>query len=259
MFDQGSGPPLILIPGVQGRWEWMLPAVRSLQKRCRTISYSLCGDIGSGLRLDPRLGFENYVRQLDSIFERASIDRAALCGVSYGAFVALRYAAMYPERVSALVLVSAPAPGWAPSERQRRYIARPWLSAPLFVLASPLRIWPEIHTAFRDWRSRLNFAITHGLRVLGAPMVPAIMAERVMLQQTLDFAPDCERVRAPTLIVTGEERLDSVVPVHVTQTYRTLIPGSQYEMMDRTGHIGMVTQPERFAEIVCTFVHAHDH
>ena len=37
MFDRGSGPPVIVIPGVQGRWEWMEPALRVLSTTCRTI------------------------------------------------------------------------------------------------------------------------------------------------------------------------------------------------------------------------------
>ena len=63
------------------------------------------------MRFDPELAFDNYIRQLDSVFERTGLERAALCGVSYGGFIALRYAALRPERVSRLILVSAPAPG----------------------------------------------------------------------------------------------------------------------------------------------------
>jgi 3-oxoadipate enol-lactonase len=90
-------------------------------------------------------------------------------------------------------------------------------------------------------------------------MTPSRMAERVRLEQSLDFHPDCERLSAPTLIVTGEEGLDSVVPVHVTKMYESLLPGARLEQMSNTGHIGMLTQPERFAQIVGGFVHAHHH
>ena len=259
MFDRGSGPPLIVVPGVQGRWEWMQPALIALSRSCRTISYSLCGDIGSGMRLDPRSGFDNYLRQLDKVVEDAGIERAAICGVSYGGWIALRYAATRPERVSALILVSAPAPGWTPSARQRAHIDRPWLTAPVFVAAGPFRIWPEIRAALPDWRSRARFAVTHGVRVLSAPMIPSLMALRVKQEQAMDFRDDCGRVQAPTLVITGEEGLDSVVPVDVTQRYRSLIRHSRYEMMEGTGHIGMVTQPDRFADLVSTFVHANDH
>jgi len=259
MFDHGNGPPLIVIPGVQGRWEWMQPALVALQKRCRTIAYSLSGDLGSDQPLDPALGFDNYLRQLDAVFEATGLQRAALCGVSYGGFIALRYAATRPERVSAIIFTSCPAPGWTPSARQTRYVSRPWLFAPAFVLLAPFRVWPEIARALPDWRSRLNFVVRHGLRVLRAPMIPSRVAERVRLEQSLDFHPDCARLAAPALIVTGEESLDPVVPVHVTRKYQSLLPGARYELMTDTGHIGMLTRPERFAQIVGGFVHAHHH
>lgn len=258
MFDRGSGPPVIVIPGVQGRWEWMRPALEALSQSCRTISYSLYGDIGSGARPDPGLGFDVYLRQLDEIIARLELRQFAVCGVSYGGWIAVRYAAQNPQRVNSLVLVSAPAPGWSPSPRQAAYLSRPWLSAPAFMATGPLRVWPEIQSALPDWPSRLRFTVTHGLRVLSAPMLPPLMSARVKQAQALDFHPDCERIAAPTLIVTGEEGLDSVVPVHVSRRYCSLIRGARYEMMPRTGHIGMVTQPERFSELVGGFVHANN-
>ena len=87
----------------------MNPALQELQKRCRTVSYTLCGSAGSGVKFEPALGFDNYVGQLDEVFRRTGLDKAALCGVSYGGWIALRYAAIRPERVTSLILVSSPA------------------------------------------------------------------------------------------------------------------------------------------------------
>lgn len=254
IFDRGSGPPVIVIPGVQGRWEWLTPALRELQTRCRTISYSLCGDIGSGAAFDPALGFDNYIRQLDAVFMRTGLAQAAVCGVSYGGFIALRYAAVRPMRVTSLILVSSPAPGWVPNARQRQYIARPWRSAPAFVATAPVRLWPEIRSACPSWAERLGFCVSYAGRVAAAPTIPSRMAARVVLQQQLDFAPDCDRVAAPTLVITGEDGLDQVVPPGITRQYQALIPGARYEKMEGTGHIGMLTRPRRFAEIVSRFV-----
>jgi len=259
VFDQGQGTALIVIPGVQGRWEWMKPTLDELGKRCRALSYTLCGDIGSGMKFDRALGFDNFVRQLDAVFEHAGIDRAALCGVSYGGFIALRYAAMRPDRVSSLVFASSPAPGWIPDERQRRYVARPWQSAPAFVAGAPLRLWPEIHAAYDTRRERLSFVIRHAARVVAAPIVPPLMAARVALQQQMDFTPDCAQVRVPTLIVTGEDDLDRVVPAEVTRRYRQLIPGARYVQMKRSGHIGLLTHPAQFADIVTGFINGNGH
>ena len=254
MFDQGTGPPLIVVPGIQGRWEWLRPALRELRKHRRTVSYTLCGDIGSGSRLDPQLGFDNYVRQLDAVFLRAGIESAALCGVSYGGFIALRYAAMRPARVTALVLASSPAPGWVPNERQQAYVARPLVSLPRFVATAPMRLWPEVRAAYDTWPERLAFSVLHAAQVVAAPMIPSRMAARVTLQQGIDFAPDCARVRAPTLVITGDDALDQVVPAAVSRMYLDLIQGAQYEKMERTGHLGIITRPKQFADVVTRFL-----
>lgn len=259
MFDKGSGPAVIVIPGVQGRWEWMRPALDAMSARCRVISYSLAGDFSAEFALDEEAGFDAYLAQLDDVFMKTGLERAAICGVSYGGFIALRYAATRPARASSLIIASSPAPGWTPNERQRRYVSRPWLMAPAFVATGPLRLWPEIDAAFDTWPARIGFSLRHAVRVVAAPMIPSLMASRVRIQQAIDFTGDCARVTTPTLVVTGEAHLDRVVPTEVTRSYTSLIPGARYEMMERTGHIGLVTRPERFSALVCGFVHAHDH
>lgn len=233
----------------------MKPALRELQTRSRTISYTLCGDTGACTSFDPALGFDSYVHQLDTVLDRTGVERTALCGVSYGGFIALRYAALRPERVTSLILASSPAPGWVPTAPQQRYVAHPWRSAPEFIVTAPIRLWPEINAAFDTWAARILFAARHSARALAAPIFPPVMARRVRLQQRTDFTPDCAAVEAPTLVVTGEDDLDRIVPTDVTRRYVTLIPGARYARMDRSGHIGILTHPAQFADIVSEFVH----
>jgi pimeloyl-ACP methyl ester carboxylesterase len=223
------------------------------------LSYSLCGDFGSARRIDPAIGFDNYLRQLDSVLDEAGVEKTALCGVSYGGLVALRYAATRPHRVSALILSSSPAPGWVPTEQQRRWVARPWMSAPAFIATSPGRLMPEMKAALPGWRMRISFGVRHAMRVAAAPMIPSLMASRVTWQQRMDFRPDCGNVKAPTLVISGEDGLDRVVPVTVTRAYASLIAGARYEVIERTGHIGLLTRPGRFASLVGDFVYANSY
>ena len=51
IFDQGSGPTIAVVPGVQGRWEWMEPGLEALAAFGRVVSVSLCGEPGSGCAL----------------------------------------------------------------------------------------------------------------------------------------------------------------------------------------------------------------
>lgn len=257
LFDQGNGPPLVVVQGVQGRWEWTRPALQRLSARCRTISYSLCGDIGSKRRFEAARGFDNYVQQLDEILDRAGVSRAAICGLSFGGFVAVHYAAMHPERVSALILASAPGPGFQPNPQQARWLARPWLSTPAFVINAPVRVWPELTASFPAVSRRIGFLVRQGVRCAASPMVPPLMASRLRVAATVDFEIDCQQISRPTLVLAGEDGLDRVVPVESTRRYASLIGGAQFRTLPRTGHMGVLTRPSAFADIVSEFVHAH--
>lgn len=259
MFDKGQGPPVVIVQGLQGRWQWTRPALQELAKRCRVISYSLAGDLGSRYRYDPMLGFENYMQQLADVLRSKRLERAALVGISFGGFVAAHFAASHPDRTKSLVLASAPGPGWAPNPRQARWLSRPWLSTPVFVASSPFRVWPEVRAACGGLAPSLGFLARQGLRAAAAPAIPSLMSARIRDAQTLDVPSDCARITAPTLVITGEEDLDRVVPVETTRRYASSIAGARYEVMRATGHLGVLTQPERFARLVGDFVHANSH
>ena len=76
MIDRGSGVPVVLIPGVQGRWEWMAPTVDALAKRCRVLTFSLCDEPTSGAAVDERAGFDAYLQQIEEALDRANVQRA---------------------------------------------------------------------------------------------------------------------------------------------------------------------------------------
>jgi pimeloyl-ACP methyl ester carboxylesterase len=244
IFDEGEGPPILVIPGVQGRWEWMKPALRALARRCRVISYSL----GAAST------FDALVRQVDEVLDRQGVEAAAICGVSFGGQVAAKYAAARPERTRALILVSTPSPAWTPTKEQARYLARPWLSTPAFLATGPSRMWPEIAAAIDGAPARLRFCTGHIGRMLAAPIVPAQMAARMKLTPGPQLSADCARVVARTLVISGEPGLDRVVPAASTRELVDLIRGARYVMFARTGHVGLVTQPDRFARIAGDFV-----
>src|SRR5882724_2638858 len=112
IIDRGNGPALIVIPGVQGRWEYVEPAIAALSKHFRVITFALAGERASGLPFDERRGLDNYVDQIHAVLDDRGLEQAAICGISFGGLAALRFAASAPERTAALVLVSTPGPLW---------------------------------------------------------------------------------------------------------------------------------------------------
>ena len=122
IHDAGTGPPLVVIPGVQGRWEWMRPGIDRLARHYRVITFSLCDEPTSGDSFDEAGGFACYVDQITRAMDARSIARATICGVSYGGLIAAAFAARHRERTAALVLVSALSPRWRLNERARFYL-----------------------------------------------------------------------------------------------------------------------------------------
>ena len=256
-IDVGHGPPLVLIPGMQGRWEWMQPTVNALARHFRVISFTLAGEWTSGDSLQPRLGFDNYTRQIDRVLDQARVESAIVCGVSYGGLIALRYAAMRTDRVTRLVLASALPPDYQPDARYDFYKRMPLLLFPVFLLASSRRVSPELHATFPRFADRARFAARQGWRVLTAPVSPRRMRDRMERLAGVDFEDDVRKVKAPTLVVTGAEDLDRTVPPALTRRYLDRIPGAELAVLERTGHMGTITRPVEFAEIVADFASRH--
>jgi pimeloyl-ACP methyl ester carboxylesterase len=253
MIDRGKGIPIVLIPGLQGRWEWMRPAVDALSRHHRVISFSLCDERTSPFAFDERRGFDNYVEQVTAALDRARIDRAIVAGVSFGGLIATEFAARHADRISGLVLASALHSTWQPDERQQRYLKAPTLMSPLFVATAPRRMRSEMQAALPTIGQRLKFTLAHGARIVMSPTTPSRMAKRIQLARAHHFA-DPHSVKAPVLIVTGEAGLDRVVPVDVTRRYLREFAAAEHVVLEHTGHIGLVTRPDAFAGVLERFV-----
>jgi pimeloyl-ACP methyl ester carboxylesterase len=242
IIDRGSGPPLVLIPGLQGRWEYLRPAVDALSSFFRVITFSLDAS-----------DFDGYARQVDRVLSDKGIERAVICGVSFGGQIAVRFAAEFPLRCEALVLASTPRPALRLRRRHQIYLHAPWIFGPIFLAESPLRLRPEISAAIPGRRARFRFA-SQGLRtLLSAPVSLSRMAARARLIATIDIGPDCDRISAPTLVITGERHLDHVVPVEGSSEYARRIKNARAVVLERTGHLGSITRPDAFAGLVRAF------
>lgn len=253
MVDRGAGIPLVLVPGIQGRWEWMEPSVEALAREYRVITASLPGEPGASMSFGDDADFDLFVQHLDAVLDASGVSTAILCGVSFGGLIALRYAARRSNRVRGLILVSTPGPRWRLNSSQRRYAAWPTLTSPMFAIGAVRRGWRELQVLFPSARARLSACVQTGWRVARAPAVPRRMSHRALLADRQDFEADCACVKVPTLVVTGERELDRVVPSHESMSYLDLIPGSRFQLFEQTGHLGTVLAPDRFAAIVSTF------
>jgi len=253
MFSKGTGFPVAVIPGIQGRWEWMTPTIDALTAGHRVMTWSLT-DLRPQRRPDGT--FLEWIHPIDQALDGAHERRVSLIGVSFGGLIAACYAARRPERVAALILVSTPAPVWTPKPGDEFCVRHPRLAFPYFAARAIRRLLPEIYYARSSWPQRVGLGAEHFRRVFQAPFTALHSAQWVQEWQSADITNACAQIVAPTLVVTGESHLEHVVPVEHSLQYTRLIAGAEHVVLPGTGHLGVITKPHRFAEIAGQFIHA---
>jgi pimeloyl-ACP methyl ester carboxylesterase len=252
MIDIGAGDAVVLIPGIQGRWEWMRRLVAALSTRWRVITGSLPGEPGETRKGDT---FTDLTSHIDGQLNRAGVNSAVICGVSFGGLIALRYAAERPDRVRALILISTPGPRWTPAAYQIRHLRWPILTLPMFLAGAVRRAWRELRVTLPRTGQRIAFCASWASDIVRAPGIPWRMAARGRLARAENFEHDCKAVKVPTLVVAGDAELDQVVSVEQTMEYVRRIPGAQYRAFEGTGHLGVASSPERLAAIISDFLY----
>jgi len=98
----GNGDPLVLIGGsslVHRQWDFMVPI---LQDHFKVILHDQRGG-GLSDRTPGGITVEQWVDDLKLILDEIGIIKTHIFGTSNGSFIAIRFAAKYPERTCAIV------------------------------------------------------------------------------------------------------------------------------------------------------------
>ncbi|GAA5062668.1 alpha/beta fold hydrolase [Streptomyces similanensis] len=105
-YGPADGSPLVLLPGGSATGLAWFANAPALGRRHRVHAVDLMGDAGhTEHRGAPLKSAEDISAWLDALLDGLGLPRTALCGHSYGALLAARYALHAPRRVDRLALV----------------------------------------------------------------------------------------------------------------------------------------------------------
>ncbi|WP_342236000.1 alpha/beta fold hydrolase [Inquilinus sp. OTU3971] len=168
----------------------------------------------------------------------AAPPRFALAGLSMGGYVALEIMRRAPGRVAGLALLDTSArPDTAEQSRRRRALialARTGKFKGVTPRLLPLLLHP----------ARLEDPVLTG-RVMA--MAARIGRDAFLRQQTAilgrpDSRPDLPGIGCPTVVVCG--RHDELTPLPVSEEMAGLIPGAELVVVEDSGHLSTMEQPE---------------
>jgi pimeloyl-ACP methyl ester carboxylesterase len=164
---------------------------------------------------------------LGTWMEAAGLERVRLVGHSIGGATAARLAALRPELVGALVLVS---PVGVPSGRRVTGYALPLLAT--------------LRTARPTFLARLTVdALRAG---------PAAIMRGALYAARADVREQARAIRAPTLLAWGDR--DPLVPFALADEWRRALPSAGLVVLRGAGHVPMVERPQQFAEALHEFL-----
>ncbi|MFF2213889.1 alpha/beta fold hydrolase [Streptomyces antibioticus] len=106
VYGAADGAPLVLLPGGSATGLVWFANAPALGERYRVHAVDLLGDAGrTERRGTPLKNANDLMAWLDALLDGLGIARTHLCGHSYGAWIAARYALHAPQRVDRLALV----------------------------------------------------------------------------------------------------------------------------------------------------------
>ena len=249
-----AGEPVVLIHGFGGdkdNWSFYAPF---LTGKYRLICPDLPGFGENDRSLDRDHSMAAQATGVRDLLDALGIAKAHIGGNSMGGFIALRFALDFPDRLRSLTLFNnAGVTGTEPSDLETLFTPE---DSPL-VPRSPA-----------DFDRLMKFVVFKPRFIPGQfkkLLLAEITPHRALLDkiffglvdemQNHPLNGELGKVAAPTLIIWG--RRDQLINYTCATVQHEGIAGSEVTIFEDVGHVPMIEQPERTAQVQLAFLAKH--
>jgi 3-oxoadipate enol-lactonase len=205
-----------------------------------TLAPDLPGFGGTSPPADGVLTMASAARSCFDALDGAGLDRAVVCGLSMGGYVAFELLRTAPQRIAGLVLANTRAGADTPEGvAGRRALAERLRSEgnvlvdsppPLLSATPPDGLWDQV----KSW--------------IGEQPAEAIAAAALGMAERPDSTPDLAGIAVPTLVITSEG--DTLIPPEVSSPMAEQIPGAQLAVIPEAGHLSNLEDPNAFSRLL---------
>ncbi len=246
-----DAPAIVLLHGFGSSLHTWQTWAATLEADHRVVRFDLPG---CGLSPpDPSGDYrdERSVAVVIALMDRLGIAKASVIGNSMGGRIAWTFAAEHPERVDRLVLISPDgfaSPGF---EYGRKPDIPSTVKLMRYVLPKPL-VKMSLAPAYADRSAMTDALTTRYYDLMRAPGVRDAMIARMEQSIRYDPVPRLRTIRAPTLVLWGEE--DRMIPFANAADYVAAIPDARLVSLPGVGHLPQEEAPVRSLDIVAGFL-----
>jgi pimeloyl-ACP methyl ester carboxylesterase len=247
-----DGPPVLLLNGglmTMAAWE---PIAAPLGEDYRIVRCDLRGQVLSPGEPEPTLAA--HVADLIALLDSLGIERIHAAGTSFGALVAVKLAALHPERTASLTAIAAgeriTPEFWERSLRVREAALAAAAGddgGKVLDLVLPVTYSPEFRETWGELLAahRKQTALLPALWFLG-------LARILSSLEGLDLRSDLPRIQCPALVIAGEE--DRMFPLERSQALAAGMAGARLEVIPGGSHGLVIERPGQVVEILRSFL-----
>jgi 3-oxoadipate enol-lactonase len=206
----------------------------------RTIAPDLPGFGGTPAAEGGVMTMDLAARRCLEAIDAAGLERAVVCGLSMGGYVAFELWRQAGGRVAGLVLANTRAGADTPEAAAgRRALAERVRTEGNVLVESPPPLLSEDPAAglwerVRGW--------------IADQPVDAIAAAALGMAERPDSTSDLATIDVPTLVITSER--DTLIPAEVSAPMADQIPGAQLTVLPNAGHLSNLEDPDGFSAVL---------
>lgn len=249
--DLGEGStPIIFLHGFpfdktmwEHQFEFLKPSHRVIA--CDIRGFGKSKDEESSLTID--LFAEDLIKFMDKL----SIDKAIICGLSMGGFIALNALKKFPERFEALILCDTQCIADTAEVKAKRYKIIDEIKVNGVTTFNEGFIKSVFH---KDSISNKKELVEKLRSVVFANSQQIITAGLTALAERSETCSSLNAIHIPTLIICGSE--DVVTPLTESEFMNKNIQGSVLRIIENAGHVSNLEHPDEFSKHLLDFLTA---
>lgn len=249
VFDEGAGQPLVFLHGFPLDHTMWRAQIEAFAPRYRVLAPDLRG-FGVSEARGETVTMEDFAYDLLWLLDALGEQRpVALCGLSMGGYIALRFVEKFPSRLDRLVLCDtrAAADSAEAAANRLKTAERVLAAGAEFVAEAMLPKLFGQRTA-REQPAR----VADVRRVMAVTQPAAIAAAQRGMAQRPDSTALLPTIRTPTLVVVGAE--DAISPPDEMRGMAAAIPGAEFVVIPDAGHMAPLENPAAFNAALAKFL-----
>lgn len=247
--DIGEGEiPIIFLHGFpfdKSMWNAQLDFLKTTN---RVIACDIRG-FGSTHDDESDLSIDLFTDDLISFMDKLSIDKAIICGLSMGGYIALNAVKRFPDRLEALILCDTQCIADSPEAKDKRYAKMDEIAS------SGKSAFTEgfIKGIFHEESLTHKKGVVEKLRsVVNSNSQHILINGLTAIAERTESCSVLSKVNIPTLIICGKD--DALTPVAQSEMMHEAIQRSVLRIIDQAGHVSNLEQPLAFNKHIADFL-----